>query len=56
MVAHTFYPSTLEAEADQPVLHSEFQDSQGYIVRSCPKTHANTYTEPEKDSKAGGRL
>jgi hypothetical protein len=36
VVAHTFNPSTLKAEAvdlgirSQPVLHSEFQVSQGY--------------------------
>jgi hypothetical protein len=35
MVAHTFNPSTREAEAGQPGLQSEFQDSQGYTEKPC---------------------
>jgi hypothetical protein len=40
MVAHTFNPSTQEAEAggflsSKPGLQSEFQDSQGYTEKSC---------------------
>ena len=42
MVAHTFNPSTQEAEAGgslwtwaQPDLYSEFQDIQGYVEWSC---------------------
>ena len=41
---HAFNPRTWEAEAtgcvrvrDQPDLHDEFQDSQGYILRPCLK-------------------
>jgi hypothetical protein len=50
LVAHIFNPSTREAEAGQPDLHSEFQDSQSYIVRYCLKRGRgggclnNTYT------------
>jgi hypothetical protein len=41
VVAHTFNPSTWEAEAGgflvqvQPGLQSEFQDSQGYTEKHC---------------------
>lgn len=42
VVAHTFNPSNLEAEADeshwvqgQPGLQIKFQDSQGYTVKLC---------------------
>jgi hypothetical protein len=44
VVVHTFDPSTWEAEAGgllssrpawQPVLQSEFQDSQGYTEKPC---------------------
>jgi hypothetical protein len=34
-VVHTFNPSTWEAEAGQPGLQSEFQDSQGYTEKPC---------------------
>jgi hypothetical protein len=41
-VAHTFDPSTQEAEVDwslwvqgQPGLHSQLQASQGYFVKPC---------------------
>jgi hypothetical protein len=43
MVAHTFNPSTREAEEGdfwvqgQPGLQSEFQDSQGYTEKPCLK-------------------
>jgi hypothetical protein len=43
VVAHTFNPSTWEAEAvdfwvrGQPALQSEFQDSQGYTEKFCLK-------------------
>jgi hypothetical protein len=44
-VVHAFNPSTWEAEAGrflssvrgQPGLQSEFQDSQGYTEKPCPK-------------------
>ena len=36
VVAHTFNPSTREAEVD-PGLQSEFQDSQSYTEKSCLK-------------------
>jgi hypothetical protein len=40
MVAHTFNPSTREAEADgflssRPAWSTEFQDSQGYTEKPC---------------------
>jgi hypothetical protein len=35
VVAHAFNPSTWEAEAGQPVLQSEFQDSQSYTEKPC---------------------
>ena len=42
VMAQAFNPSTREVEADRSLevqgllgLHSEFQDSQNYIVRSC---------------------
>jgi hypothetical protein len=51
VVAHTFNPSTWEAEAGgflsfqgQPGLQSEFQDSQGYTEKPClgkPKNKQN---------------
>jgi hypothetical protein len=48
VVAHTFNPSTWEAEAGgfqgQPGLQSEFQDSQGYTEKPClekPKPQTN---------------
>lgn len=34
-VVHNSSPSTQEVEADQPGLHSEFQATQGCIVKSC---------------------
>jgi hypothetical protein len=40
MVAHTFNPSTQEADLwvqGQPLLQSEFQDSQGYTEKPCLK-------------------
>jgi hypothetical protein len=44
VMAHTFNPSTREAEAGrvlsiqgQPGLQREFQDSQGYLKRPCLK-------------------
>ena len=46
-MAHTFYPSTWEAEAGrfwvrgQPGLQSEFQDSQGYTEKLCLKKKQN---------------
>jgi hypothetical protein len=35
MVVHVFNLSTWEAEAGQPGLQSEFQDSQGYTENPC---------------------
>jgi hypothetical protein len=52
VVAHTFNPSTREAEqADfwvrgQPGLQSEFQDSQGYTEKPCLE-------KPKKKKKKG---
>jgi hypothetical protein len=47
---HTFNPSTWEAEAGrslgvqgQPVLQSEFQDSQGYTEKPKPKQKLNKH-------------
>jgi hypothetical protein len=40
VVAHTFNPSTLEAEAGEFLssgLQSQFQDSQGYTEKPCLK-------------------
>jgi hypothetical protein len=56
VVAHTFNPSTREAEADrflvqgQPGLQSEFQDSQGYTEKPCLKnqTKQNKTTTTKK--------
>ena len=46
VVAHTFNPSTWEAEAGgflslQPGLQSEFQDRQGYTEKPCLKKNNN---------------
>ena len=35
VVVHDFNPSTREAEAGQPGLQSEFQDSQGSTEKPC---------------------
>jgi hypothetical protein len=35
VVAHAFNLSTWEAEAGQPGLQGEFQDSQGYTEKPC---------------------
>jgi hypothetical protein len=35
VVAHTFNPSTWEAEVGQPGLQSEFRDSQSYTEKPC---------------------
>jgi hypothetical protein len=35
MVEYAFNPSSREAEAGQPGLQSEFQDSQGYTEKPC---------------------
>jgi hypothetical protein len=58
VVAHTFNPSTWEAEAGkfpgQPGLQSEFQDSQGYTEKPClkkPKTKTNNRPPPKKKKK-----
>jgi hypothetical protein len=44
LVVHAFNPSTqeVEAEAGQPGLQSEFQDSQGYTEKPCLKKPKNT--------------
>ena len=52
-VAHTFNPSTQEAEAGgfpgQPGLQSEFQDSQGYKEKPClKKQRTNKQTNKKK--------
>ena len=57
VVAHTFNPSTWEAEAGrflsrgQPGLQSKFQDSQGYTEKSClekqKQTNSNNKTNKQ---------
>jgi hypothetical protein len=47
-VAHAFDPSTQEAEAGQPGLQSECQDSQGYTENPCLKK-----PKKKKDSLEG---
>ena len=48
VVAHTFNPSTREAEAGgflrflRPGLQSEFQDSRGYTEKPCLETNKQT--------------
>ena len=37
MVVHARSPSTLVAEAGQPGLHSEFQDTRGCVEKLCLK-------------------
>lgn len=56
---HAFNPRTWEAEAtgcvrvrDQPDLHDEFQDSQGYILRPCLKKRERK-KERERERKGG---
>jgi hypothetical protein len=58
MVAHTFNPSTWEAEASeflsssQPGLQSEIQDSQGYPEKPCleppPQKKKNQNKKPKQ--------
>jgi hypothetical protein len=57
VVAHTFNPSTREAEAGgflssrQPGLQSEFQDSQGYTEKPCLKKPKEEEEEEEGEGK-----
>jgi hypothetical protein len=56
MVAHTFNPSTWEAEAGgfqgQPGLQSEFQDSQSYAKKPClEKTNNNNNKTKKQKTK-----
>jgi hypothetical protein len=57
VVAHTFNPSTQEAEAGgflssrQPGLQSEFQDSQGYTEKPCLKKPKKKKKEKKKKKK-----
>jgi hypothetical protein len=57
VVAHTFNPSTQEAEAGgflvrgQPGLQSEFQDSQGYTEKPCLEKK-KTKTKNKKTKQA----
>jgi hypothetical protein len=60
MVAHTFNPSTWEAETGpylslQPGLQSEFQDSQGYTEKSCLK-HTNKQTKQNINNNKVARV
>jgi hypothetical protein len=54
-VAHTFNPSTWEAEAGgvrgQPGLQSEFQDSQGYTEKPCLKKPKKKKKKKRKKEK-----
>jgi hypothetical protein len=57
-VAHASNASTLEADAGgsvgvlgQPGLHSEFQDSQGYIERLCLKNNKMKQNQSKKKIK-----
>ena len=63
MYIFIFNPSTWEAEAvrslwvpDQPGLHSEFQDSQGYIIRLCLKKKKKKKKRKEKKKKKKKKL
>jgi hypothetical protein len=57
VVAHTFNPSTWEAEADgsltlsQPGLLNEFQDSQGYTEKNLSQTKQNKTKQNENKPK-----
>jgi hypothetical protein len=57
MVAHTFNPSTPEAEAGeflssrQPGLQSEFQDRQGYTEKPCLEKQTNKNQNPKQTNK-----
>jgi hypothetical protein len=57
VVAHTFNPSTREAEAGrflswgQPGLQSEFQDSQGYTEKPCLETTTTTTAAAAENKK-----
>lgn len=60
MVAHTVKPTTQEAEASsslitggQPALHSEFQASLSYLVRTIGKKFKNTITHGEPSPSWG---
>jgi hypothetical protein len=54
VVAHTFNPSTWEAEAggflssSQPGLQGEFQDSQGYTKKPCLEKTKNKNKQTKK--------
>jgi hypothetical protein len=53
VVAHTFNPSTREAEAGrfQAGLQSEFQDSQGYTQKPCLKKQNKTKQQKQNKAK-----
>jgi hypothetical protein len=58
VAAHTFNPSTREAEAGrflssrgQPGLQSEFQDSQGYTEKPCLEKQTNKQTNKKTLSR-----
>lgn len=58
MVVHDFHPSTWEAETDgspwvqgQRGLHSEFQDSQGYVEKFCLNKKARKQANKQKTNK-----
>ncbi|EDL28799.1 mCG145765 [Mus musculus] len=58
VVTHTFKPNTLEAEVQgQPVLQSEFQDSQSYTEEPLPqdgsKIRHYNYTNKGRDGDQG---
>jgi hypothetical protein len=55
VVAHTFNPSTQEAEAGgflslRPGLQSEFQDSQGYTEKPCLEKQKQQTKQKQKQN------
>ena len=57
-MTHTFNPSAREAEAGgslwiegQPGLHSEFRDSQGYLVNLVSRGERETETDTETETE-----
>lgn len=61
-VAHAFDPNTQEAKEGssvlvrgQPGLQSEFQDSQGYIVKPCVVKKRERERKKEEGEKEGER-
>jgi hypothetical protein len=62
MAVHTFKPRTQETEAsgsllslNKPRLHSEFQDSQGYVERPCLKKGKERKGKERKGKERKGK-